>query len=194
FLSIGLARGEKCLYVADENTAASILDAMRGQDVDVDVPVEKGMLAIANKEREYLRKGYFDPDEMIRYLAENVREAKAAGFPAFRVAGEMTWALGGDPGAQLIIEFEALLNSFFSVNDAVGVCQYNKERFSTEVILQVLRTHPLVIYGGHVCRNPYYVPPDEFLKPNQASREVERLLSNILARERAEQALRHSEE
>src|SRR6266849_8960872 len=73
FLSLGLARGEKCLYVADENTAAGILDAMRGQGVDVDTPVEKGMLAVSNKEREYLRKGYFDPDEMILYLAGNVR-------------------------------------------------------------------------------------------------------------------------
>ena len=83
FLRIGLARGEKCLYVADENTVASILGAMRGQGLDIDTPLEKGMLAVANKGREYLRKGHFDPDEMILYLAGNVREAKAAGFPAF---------------------------------------------------------------------------------------------------------------
>ena len=190
FLKIGLERGEKCLYVADENTAVSILGAMRIQGVDVDAPVEKGMLTVANKGLEYLRKGYFDPDEMIRFLAENVREAKAAGYSAFRVAGEMTWALGGDPGAERLIEFEALVNRFFAVNDAVGVCQYNKERFSSEVILQVLRTHPVVIYGGHVCKNPYFVPPDEFLKPNQHEAEVHRLLDNIQKYEKVERALR----
>ncbi len=43
-------------------------------------------------------------------------------------------------------------------------------------------------------QEPYYVPPDEFLKPNEASREVERLLHNILAWERTQLALRHSEE
>ena len=58
----------------------------------------------------------------------------------------------------------------------------------------VIRTHPLVVYGGIVCKNPYYVPPDEFLKPNQAAREVERLLRNILTWERTQQALRDSED
>ncbi len=190
FLRIGLARGEKCLYVADENPAASILDAMRGQGVDVDTPVEKGMLVVANKEREYLRKGHFDPDEMILYLAGNVREAKAAGFPAFRFAGEMTWALGGDLGPDRLIEYEARLNHFLSEYDAVCLCQFNDKRFSPTTILQVLRTHPLVVYGGHVCKNPYYVPPDEFLKPNQPEAEVKRWLNNIQKYEMVERALR----
>jgi len=190
FLRIGLARGEKCLYVADENTASSILDAMREQGVDVDTPVEKGMLAVSNKEREYLRNGHFDPDEMILYLAGNVREAKAAGFPAFRFAGEMTWALGGDLGADHLIQYEARLNHFLSEYDAVCLCQYNDKRFSPTTILQVLRTHPLVIYGGHICKNPYYVPPDEFLTPNQQEAEVKRWLDNIQKYDAVERALR----
>src|SRR5258708_19384671 len=59
------------------------------------------------------------------------------------------------------------------------VCQYDLNRFSAEIILGVVRTHPLVIYRGDVCRNPYYVPPDEFLTPNRAAVELDRLLSNI---------------
>ena len=44
----------------------------------------------------------------------------------------------------------------------------------------ILRTHPVVAYGGIVSENPYYVPPEELLEPGQAAREVERLLNNIL--------------
>ncbi len=190
FLETGLARGEKCVYVADENTTASILDAMRDQGVDVDRPVEKGMLAVANKKREYLRKGHFDPNEMILYLARIVTEVKAAGFPAYRFAGEMTWALGGDLDTDLLIEYEARLNHFLREYDAVCLCQYNNKRFSPTTILQVLRTHPLVVYGGHVCKNPYYVPPDEFLKPNQPEAEVKRWLDNIQKYEVVERELR----
>jgi signal transduction histidine kinase len=58
----------------------------------------------------------------------------------------------------------------------------------------VIRTHPLVVYGGMVCRNFYYVPPDEFLMPNQINREVERLLENIRARERNEMELKQLNE
>ena len=48
----------------------------------------------------------------------------------------------------------------------------------------------MVVYRGTVCRNLYYVPPDEFLGTNQTEREVERLLTNIQEREDVENALR----
>jgi len=57
-------------------------------------------------------------------------------------------------------------------------------------MLDVLRTHPIVVYGGIVSRNPYYVPPEELLKPDQAAREVERLLNNILTWENSHAQLR----
>lgn len=34
----------------------------------------------------------------------------------------------------------------------------------------------LSFYGGMICKNPYYVPPEELLKPNQAAREVANLI------------------
>jgi len=64
------------------------------------------------------------------------------------------------------------------------LCQYNRQLLPPEFILNVIRTHPTVIYRGVVCRNMYHVPPDEFLATNQTAREVERLLTTI--RERAE--------
>jgi PAS domain S-box-containing protein len=194
FLRIGLERGEKCLYVADENTTANLLDAMRAESVDVDAAVEKGMLTITGKDQAYLRGDNFDPEEMITYWAGNVGEAKAAGYPALRFAGEMTWALGSNPGTERLIEYEVRLNRFFTEYDAVCICQYNNKRFTPEIILQVLRTHPLVIYGGHVCKNPYYIPPDEFLKPNQPEAEVQRWLENIQKYEMVERALRTATE
>lgn len=190
FVKMGLERGEKCLYLADKNTATTLLNTMRAESVDVDAAFGKGMLSIADYYRVSLKKGYFDPDEMIRYLAGNVREAKAAGFSALRFAGDMTWVLEGDPGVERLMEYEARLNRFMAEHDAVCLCQYDDKRFAPEIILQVLRTHPLVIYGGHVCKNPYYVPPEEFLKPNQKSLEVQRWLDNIRSYEKVERALR----
>jgi hypothetical protein len=66
--------------------------------------------------------------------------------------------------------------------------------FFAELMLGFIHTHPHVVYGDIVCKNPYYIPPDGFLKQNQASREVERLLHNILTWERAQQAVRANED
>ena len=30
--------------------------------------------------------------------------------------------------------------------------------------MDILRTHPMVVIGGLLQENPFYVPPDEFLR------------------------------
>jgi hypothetical protein len=37
-------------------------------------------------------------------------------------------------------------------------------RFGANVIMDILRTHPMVIIGGILQRNPFFVAPDEFLR------------------------------
>jgi hypothetical protein len=32
------------------------------------------------------------------------------------------------------------------------------------VVLDIFRTHPMVIVGGVLAENPFYVPPDQFLR------------------------------
>ena len=195
YLRTGLERGEKCLYVVDENTAAAVLDALRKSGTDVDRYLRSGALTLAHKQDTYLKQGRFDPDWMIDFLTQAIAEAGAAGCCGLRtLLGEMTWVLGSSDATDKLIEYESKLNRFIRNHDARLICQYHRTRFPPELILAVIRTHPLVVYGGVVCRNPYYVPPEEFLKPNQAAQEVERLLSNILAWERAQQALRQSGE
>lgn len=202
YLRTGLERGEKCLYIVDENTAAAVLDALGKGGTDVDRYLRSGALTIAGKEETYLEKGRFEPDWMIGFLTEATAESGAARLSKVRtILAEMTWALGTSNGTAKLIEYESKLNHFFRDHDARGICQYNRTHFSPELLLGVIRTHPLVVYGGMVCRNPYYVPPDEFLKPSEASREVERLLHNILEwereiteRKRAEDDLRRQKE
>ncbi len=33
-----------------------------------------------------------------------------------------------------------------------------------EVVVDVMRTHPMIIIGGILQENPFFVPPDEFLR------------------------------
>jgi signal transduction histidine kinase len=181
YLRSGLERHERCLYITDENSAATILDALRKGGTDVERCLEGGALIITGKQDTYLRDGSFDPDLMIGFLTRSTAEATAARFSGLRtVLGEMTWALETSVSTDKLLEYESKLNHFVHDHDARVICQYNRNRFSPDLILGIIRTHPVVVYGGTICKNPYYIPPDEFLKPNQASREVERLLSNIL--------------
>ncbi len=181
FLSAGLARGERCLYIADENRAAAVLGALRKGGTDIDHSLRSGALILADKRETYLKHGRFDPDLWIDFLSQAAEKEGAGKFSGVRtLLGEMTWALGEDTSPDSLVEYEAKLTYYVRDHDVRVLCQYHRERFSAQLILDIIRTHPVVVYGGIICQNPYYVPPDELLKPNQASLEVDRLLNNIL--------------
>jgi len=179
FLRSGLERREKCFFVADEKSGAAVLNALRKTGTDVDRHLRSGALILANK--PYLKPGPFDPDWLIGFLSQSIQGGSNGKFSGMRTwLGEMTWALVEETAPESLIEFESKVNNFVRDHDVRALCQYRRQHFSPELILGIIRTHPVVVYGGIICNNPYYVPPDEFLKPNQAAREVERLLSNIL--------------
>jgi signal transduction histidine kinase len=185
YLKAGLERRERCLYVADEKAASPVFNALRKGGIDVDHCLESRALVVIDKPHTHLGHERFDPDRWIGFLSQTAREAGAEKFSGLTILGEMTWALGEDTTPERLVEYEARFNQLTRENDVRGLCQYNRDRFPPEIMLRVLRTHPVVVYGGIVCNNPYYVPPEEFLAPDQASREVERLLNNIVSGEQS---------
>lgn len=196
FINAGLECGDRCIYIADDNDANSVKQAMRAAGMDVDKALASGALAVVTKNEAYLKQGFFDPDWMIAFLKESTDTAVKDGYRALRATGEMTWIFSGEPGVDRLIEYEAKLNYFFPKYEALAICQYNRNRFDPQIINNVIYTHPLVIYGTDVCKNPYYIPPDEFLSDDvdREAIEAERLLSNIVARQRAEEGMLASQQ
>jgi hypothetical protein len=56
------------------------------------------------------------------------------------------------------------------------ICVYDLSKgFSSRVVVDVIRTHPVVIIGGVLQENPFFVPPDRFLlelKERRSARET----------------------
>jgi hypothetical protein len=76
----------------------------------------------------------------------------------------MEWALENRPGVRDLIEYESRINYLYNKRDDVVCCAYDVSRFSATVIMDVLRVHPAVFIGGILQENPFYVPPDHFLR------------------------------
>ncbi|HEY2922901.1 MAG TPA: MEDS domain-containing protein [Candidatus Binatia bacterium] len=190
FIRIGLDRGEKCIYIADDGTVGDVRQAMHSEGIDVDRAIASKALVLATKEQAYLEHGSFHPDWMFTFWKEATQLAMSEGFSALRATGETEWVLRGGRGLERWMEYESRLTHTLSESNCSALCQYNRRLFPPELILDVIRTHPMVVYGSTVCRNLYFVPPAEFLGTNQTAREVERLLTNIRERERVEDALR----
>jgi signal transduction histidine kinase len=192
FMTEGLARNEACLYVVDDRELDEVRQAFLEAGVDVDAHVRSGQLIFATKREAYLRSGGFDPEAMISFLDATVREAVAAGRTGFRVTGEMTWALGEACGCERLVEYEAHLSHFFPGSRALAICQYNRKRFSADMIREVLRTHPVAIVGNQVCPNLYYEPPDMVLGQGSTEQRVEWMIQQLQRFRGAERKLEHA--
>jgi hypothetical protein len=105
---------------------------------------------------------------MLSLIQEVLTRGKSEGFPLTRFVANMEWALEDCPGVHDIVEYEARLNHVLPNYEDPVICTYDLTRFSGDTVLDVLRTHPLVIIGGILQENPFYVSPDEFLRELEA--------------------------
>jgi signal transduction histidine kinase len=190
FIQIGLDRGEKCIYIADDGTEVAVRNAMSEQGIDVEQAIATRSLVLETKDGAFLKKGSFDPDRMPAFWEEVTSEAVRQGFSALRATGETDWLIGGSKGVDRWIEYESRLTQVLASLNCFALCQYNLHLLPSELVRDVIRTHPTIIYRGVACPNMYYVPPDEFLGTNQTAREVERLLTTIRERAEIENTLR----
>ncbi|HET7785276.1 MAG TPA: MEDS domain-containing protein [Myxococcales bacterium] len=184
FIRIGLDHGEKCVYIADAGTEAAVRDAMQARNIDVERATATGQLVLETMEDAFLHRGRFDADWMPTFWKEATALALQEGFSALRATGETEWVLCGAPGLERWMEYESRLTPVLEGLNCFALCQYDRQRLAPEFVLDVIRTHPTVIYRGVVCRNMYHVPPDEFFGNDKTAREAERMLTTL--RERAE--------
>jgi hypothetical protein len=84
----------------------------------------------------------------------------------------MEWALLDLPGVDDLIEYETRINYVIpKYNDEV-ICTYDLTKFGASVVMDALRTHPVVIIGGLLQENPFFVPPDQLLLEIRERRSV----------------------
>ncbi|QLH78541.1 MEDS domain-containing protein [Halosimplex rubrum] len=188
FLRQGLEAGEKCLYVGDEGSLETVADLLRDRAVDVGGAVESGALVFESVQDTYLRDSSFDPESMMEVYGAEI-EAATAEFEALRVVAETDWILEEGVPIEAFMEYESRINDLFDDADAIALCQYDRERFPAEELIEIVRVHPHLIYDTTVCHNVYYTPPAEFCGPDRPENELDRMLGTLRERARAKASL-----
>ena len=181
FIRGGIERNEKIIYLVNMTSAEQLRGILADAGIAGDALIDKGQLVIVSAKDAYLKDGQFEPDKMIALLAEETEKALAEGYAALRATGEMTWALAGEPGSERLIEFESRVNALFAPHKCYGLCQYDRRRFDSEMLLDILHVHPNVLFGkeGYDNSQMYYVPPNAFLERDRQSATLDTWLKNL---------------
>ncbi|MGE0872074.1 MAG: MEDS domain-containing protein [Kofleriaceae bacterium] len=181
FIRSGIGRNEKVLYLVNVTSIEQLKATLSAAGIDVERLLAKGQLVIVTAKDSYLKEGQFEPDRMLQVLQDETDKALAEGYSALRATGEMTWALAGEPGSERLIEYESRVNEFTKTNKFYGLCQYDRRRFDAEMLLDILHTHPNVLFGRNGFDNSqmYYVPPAAFMDRDRQTGTLDTWLKNL---------------
>src|SRR6267154_4305886 len=170
FIKEGFEHGEKAFHVVDPKLRDDHLRRLNSAGIKVAEAEKSGQFELCNWEEMYFRDGCFDHDRMLALWRDVLESAGQRGFPRTRLVAHMEWALEDREGVSDLLEYEARFNLIHQGGRDPVICTYDLTRFTGDVIMGVLRTHPMVILGGVLQENPFFIPPEQFLAELRARR------------------------
>jgi signal transduction histidine kinase len=164
FIAEGLARGERCVYIADLDQRDALLAALSNAGVNASRALDRGSLWLRTSQETYFRSGKFDPDDMLALADELIAGAVTDGFVGVRGSGEASGAQDHGRNREIdwadLYAYEVRFNERFARRPIVALCRYHRAAAPPAHIADALRAHPTAIVSGRVCRNSYYEKPD----------------------------------
>jgi len=173
FITEGLQAGEKGVHTIDPSRLDDHRQRLASAGVNVGDLVNAGKLDLRDWSNTHLSGGNFEPQRTLAIFEEVVKTSQSAGFPLIRFVTHMEWFLETDMESDELLEYEAMTNELWlrptgPLNPII--CVYDLRKFRADIVLDVMRTHPMVIIGGVLQENPFFVPPDAFLRQLRARR------------------------
>jgi hypothetical protein len=164
FIKDGLECGDKAVHVVNPHQQDEHLHRLAASGIDSTTALQTGQLDVRINTEAYLRNGKFDPDRMLGTFEQLASGNANGGFPLSRIICRMDWVVGDESRLEDVIQFESRVNEVWNRHDDAIICTYNLTKFGGDTVIDILRTHPMVIVGGILHQNPFYVPPDVFLR------------------------------
>jgi hypothetical protein len=172
FFKDGFDRGEKATHIVDPEKREEHLKRLAEAGINVQQAMDTGQLELRPWREVYLRGDRFDQDAAVALIEEILQSGPAAGYALTRLVAHMEWALLDKPGVNNLVEYETRLNYVLPKYHDPVICTYDLSKFPASLVMDIMRTHPVVIIGGILQENPFFVPPDQFLLELQERRSA----------------------
>jgi len=138
--------GAPVIYLQHSTSSEQLMQRLHAEGLPLDKLIARGLLRVLPPSQTYLLPGRFDAQRMLDFIETAIQAGLEAGHKRVLMTGEMTWSLQGTPGAEEMAAYEERLNPLVDKYPAVTiVCQYDLKRFSGDIILDALLTHPSIL-------------------------------------------------
>ncbi|MFI7093767.1 MEDS domain-containing protein [Streptomyces lydicus] len=165
FLADGLSAGHMCLLLGTEGEGRTFRDLLAAAAPAVG---RGGNNFQIRGPEEYLQDGAFDGDRTLaRMYAWSDETFPSGKGTCARLAADMSWAqpLVRPAFVQDLVRYEMNTTRWLRSRPQVGMCMYDLELFHSDLIVPLIKVHPMVWLNGMLMENPYFLDPDEETGP-----------------------------
>ncbi|MGZ3714571.1 MAG: MEDS domain-containing protein [Ktedonobacterales bacterium] len=161
----GLQRHEKCIAIAPLASADELEHALREKGLDTPALQGKGQLEYHTQYSAYLDGGGFNPYKMLARHQTAVAQSLREGWKAVRISIDMSWVTHGVARWQDIVKYEAACDAVFTFQNApvIVLVTYDYSKIPGDLVVEMLRLHPVAVVGKFIKRNPYYLNSEQYL-------------------------------
>lgn len=170
FIKDGLDRGDRAFHLVDPEHGGEHLRRLAEAEIDVGAAIDTGQLQVQVWEPGTAKGPRFDPGSWLGSFQRALESGPEAGYARTRFLGHMGWAHVDAEDNDDWFEFEARLNAVLAEHEDTVICAYDLTAIGAGVVIDALRTHPAVILGGLLQENPFFAPPDQFVREIQGRR------------------------
>src|ERR1700689_1624811 len=164
FIKDGLESGDKAVHVLNPEQRQDHLQRLTAAGIDPAAAQQSGQLELRINTEVYLPDGRFDQDRMLQVFEQLASGNAKGGFPLSRICCRMDWAVEDRSYVDDLIEFESRVNDGGRRHADAVICTYHLSKFGGDTVIDIMRTHPMIIIGGILYENPFFVAPEVFVQ------------------------------
>ena len=165
FLRDGLRGTDKCYFAAPTPRLDEVRKTLRASHFDLEEATTNGQLVLVDDRESLLAHGRFDPYHLISTHQALIARSVNEGWQNVRAVIDMGWLCAGVATPEQILKYEAAADAVFTFQSRpiVAVLQYNYSELPGELVVELLKLHPMAVVGRFIKRNPYYVNAEEYM-------------------------------
>jgi hypothetical protein len=164
FICEGMEQGDRACHIVSPSLRSEHAERIAAAGIDTCRAEGEGQLEIIGWDEAYLRGGSFNHSAMLSLLPILLNKGRTRGFPITRFIADVAWVLNTPGAVDQLLEYECRVNLALPKAGDIVICSYDLDKVDAAMVIAAMRTHPIVLIGGIVQRNPFYVRPEEMLK------------------------------
>ncbi len=178
FITAAIEKDEKVLHVNGEFSADFVKNKLKDNDIEVNNLIEKGELLFLNRDEIY--NNDFNINKILNSLKEEANKALTEGYSCLNITGEISQILKQKNSFHKIVNYEKQVDKeLFNKYPIKALCSYNMGLFDEQLIKNIIKLHPYILWNNYIYQNPYYISLESFDNQNIYKKELDEWLNNI---------------